>query len=230
MLTVLLVGFAASSSLIIGSVAGSYWKPPQQVIGVALAFASGSLMTALAFELFDPAFRNGGRWIAGGGLAAGALVFVTADLLLQRYRGGVSGFDLLASVTLDGVPENIALGVALIGKSATGVLALLIAIFASNLPEALGGAANMRSQGRSRVFVIGLWAVTGGLLLAAVVFGNVILSSAGTDVLAGVRAFAGGAVLASLASALMPQAYEETNPAVALATAAGFLLTFVIIH
>ena len=53
-------------------------------------------------------------------------------------------FALLAGVTLDGVPENVALGVSLLETSGAGALTLLVAIFASNLPEALGGAAGMR--------------------------------------------------------------------------------------
>ena len=40
--------------------------------------------------------------------------------------------------------------------------------------------------------------------------------------------FAGGAVLASLADTLMPDAYQEGDPLVAFATAAGFLLSFMI--
>jgi len=35
-------------------------------------------------------------------------------------------------------------------------------------------------------------------------------------------------VLASLADTLMPEAYEDGGPAVALATTAGFLLSFVL--
>src|SRR5690606_12315736 len=56
--------------------------------------------------------------------------------------GGTAGLALLAAVTLDGVPENVALGVAL--TEGTGGLALLAAIFVSNLPESLVGAASMR--------------------------------------------------------------------------------------
>jgi ZIP family zinc transporter len=67
---------------------------------------------------------------------------------------GAAGLALLAAVTLDGVPENIALGVALGGG--TGGLALLAAIFVSNLPEALVGASSMRSQGRSARTILGL--------------------------------------------------------------------------
>ncbi len=64
---------------------------------------------------------------------------MVADGLLDRYTAGagsnVSGFAILAAVTLDGVPENMALGVSLLQTSATGALALLVAIFASNLPD-----------------------------------------------------------------------------------------------
>jgi ZIP family zinc transporter len=40
--------------------------------------------------------------------------------------------------------------------------------------------------------------------------------------------FAGGAVLASLADTLMPDAYREGGKWVALATTAGFLISFLI--
>jgi zinc transporter, ZIP family len=41
-------------------------------------------------------------------------------------------------------------------------------------------------------------------------------------------AFAGGAVIASLADTLMPEAYRDGGPMVALATVAGFLLSYVL--
>ena len=41
-------------------------------------------------------------------------------------------------------------------------------------------------------------------------------------------AFAAGAVLASLADTLMPEAYEKGGPLVALSTTAGFVLSFVL--
>jgi ZIP family zinc transporter len=154
-LTALLVGLAASSALVIGAVAGAFWTSPKRLVAIALAFASGALITALAFDLFEEAFRIGGPWIAGGGLLVGAAAFVIADELLDRY-GGSSSFALLAGVTLDGVPENLALGVGLIGSYLSGILALLVGIFASNLPEALGEAVDMRNGGRSRGFVVAI--------------------------------------------------------------------------
>jgi zinc transporter, ZIP family len=201
-LNAVVFGLAASSALVIGAVAGAYWTPPRFVLASALAFASGALITALAFDLFQESFERGGAWL--------------------------SALGLLAALTLDGIPENMALGVSLLEISAAGSLTLLVAIFFSNLPEALGGAVGMRRQGRSRRFAIGVWSATAVVLAAAVVLGNVALSEAGEGPLAVLFAFAGGAVLASLADTLMPDAYREGGALVAFATAAGFLLSFLI--
>ena len=107
-------------------------------------------------------------------------------------------------------------------------MALLVAIFASNLPESLGGAVGMRDQGRSKGFVVLIWTITALLLAAAVVIGNVALSGVTYEPLSVLLAFAGGAVLASLADTLMPDAYREGGKLVAFATAAGFFVSFVL--
>ena len=232
MLNALLFGLAASSALVIGAVVGAYWSPPQPLLAAALAFASGALVSALAFDLFEESFRAGGAWLSGIGLLGGAATFVVADVLLAHYIAGggssVSAFALLAGVTLDGIPENMALGISLLETSSSGALALLVAIFASNLPEALGGAVGMREQGRSKVFAIGVWTATAILLAAAVVIGKGAFEGMSGEPLAVLLSFAGGAVLASLADTLMPDAYREGGPLVAFATAAGFLLSFLI--
>jgi zinc transporter, ZIP family len=230
-LNVILFGLAAFSALVIGTVASAYWMPPKPLLASALAFASGALITALAFDLFQESFERG-AWLSAIKLLLGAATFVAADELLDRYiegaSGGVSAFGLLAGVTLDGIPENMALGVSLLETSGAGALTLLVAIFFSNLPEALGGAVGMRQQGRSRRFAIGVWSATAVVLAAAVVLGNFALSGMEEGPLAVLLSFAGGAVLASLADTLMPDAYREGGAWVALATTAGFLLSFLI--
>lgn len=137
---------------------------------------------------------------------------------------GAAGMALLAAVTLDGVPENVALGVSL--GEGTGGLALLAAIFVSNFPEALVGASSMRSQGRSRGSVVLLWSACAVLLVIAVVLGGGPFSNSDPETISLPLAFAAGAVIASLADTLMPEAYEHGGPAVALSTAAGFVLSF----
>lgn len=237
MLTAVLFGLAASSALVIGAVVGSYWDPPRAVTGILLAFASGALISALAFELFEDAYELGGATRSGLALLAGAAAFVAADTALDRYvtgkpgprqreimAGGV-GWALLAAVTLDGVPENLALGVSLVDDAS---LALLVAIFFSNLPESLVGAVAMRREGRQRKTVICIWLVCALLLAVAVVAGRTLAEPLSDEVLAVALGFAGGAVLASLADTLMPEAYEQAGPYTAFATAAGFFLSFIL--
>ena len=248
-------GAIGSSALVLGSLVGGWVKIPKRVLAAMLAFAAGALITALAFELFEDSYEQGGIWRAAVGLLVGAAVFTVLSHYLDRYAegarpedhgsekldpdaaaeeerpssasvSGAAGLALLAAVTLDGVPENVALGVAL--GEGTGGLALLAAIFVSNFPEALVGSASMRSQGRSHRFVIGTWTVCAVLLTLAVVVGAGPLSRAEPETLSMPLAFAAGAVLASLADTLMPEAYEDGGPAVALSTAAGFVLAFVL--
>jgi len=239
--TSILYGLAASSALIIGALIGTRWNPPKRITGVLLAFASGALISALAFELFEEAFHLGGATRSGLGLLAGAVTFVAVDSLLDRYvagrpgpdqrdlakagaRGGV-GWALLAAVTLDGVPENLALGVSLVeGASVT----LLVAIFASNLPESLVGAVAMREERRPARQVLLIWALCALLLTFAVVLGRALAGGLSDSLLAIALSFAGGAVLASLADTLMPEAFEHGRPLNATATAAGFFLSFVL--
>lgn len=150
----------------------------------------------------------------------------TEETSSKASTRGAAGLALLAAVTLDGVPENVALGVALGGG--TGGLALLAAIFVSNLPEALVGASSMRAQGKSVGRILGLWGACAVLLAVAVVVGAGPLSNVDPEAISLPLAFAAGAVIASLADTLMPEAYEHGGPAVAMSTAAGFVLSFVL--
>ncbi|GAA4964351.1 ZIP family metal transporter [Actinoplanes utahensis] len=251
----LIFGLIASSALVIGALVGARFQLPKAVLAGMLAFAAGALITALAFELFEDAYEHGGIWRAALGLIAGAVVFTVLSSWLDRWAqagrpdaqgsdkldvdaaaqdrapstastSGAAGLALLAAVTLDGVPENVALGVSL--GEGSGGLALLAAIFVSNFPEALVGSASMREQGRSQTFILGTWLTCAALLTLAVVVGAGPLSTASPEVISLPLAFAGGAVLASLADTLMPEAYEKGGPLVALSTTAGFVLSFVL--
>lgn len=226
----LLFGVAASSGLVLGAVIGASRDVPESVVGVTLAFASGALFTAVAFELFEPAIRTTGPWLAGGGLFVGGVAFTAIDWILDEYVGGEEsvGLALAASVTLDGVPENAALGVALAGATEGGPFALLAAIFASNFPEALDGSEFIVREGRSTAYAVGLWTAVAVLLTLAVVAGAALFGDVAQRTLALVKAFAAGSVLAAIADEILPKAYDEGGPLVAIATTAGFFLTFLL--
>ena len=102
------------------------------------------------------------------------------------------------------------------------------AIFASNLPEAIVGAQKMRDAGMQRGHVLLIWGATAILLAVAVVVGYGAVEGVDEETLAWPLGFAAGAVLASLADTLTPEAYKEGGPLVAFATALGFLLSFLV--
>ena len=220
----------ASSALPLGAAIGAWAPPPKAVTAALLGFASGALITAVAFELFEEAFRAD-EWRAGIAFLLGATVFIVVDIWFDRRterksaKGGAIGFALLAGVTLDGVPENLAMGVSLIEG---GGAALLVAIFASNLPEAIVGAKKMREAKMDPTRIMWIWIGAAVLLAIPVVVGYGALEGLDPKTLAWPLGFAGGAVLASLADTLMPEAFEEGGPWVAYATTLGFLLSFLI--
>jgi ZIP family zinc transporter len=190
--TAILFAAIASSALVIGGAIGAWRPPPKSVTAGLLAFASGALITAVAVELFEDAFAGGGAARASVAFLFGATVFVVVDTWLDGYThrkratGGAVGFALLAAVTLDGVPENLAMGVGLVeSTSAT-------------------------------------------LLVIPVIVGYGALEGVSEKTLAWPLGFAAGAVLASLADTLMPEAFEESGsrPWIAYLTSLGFLLSF----
>lgn len=226
MVEALVFGAVASSGLLLGALVGTLWAPPQRVLAFLLAFASGALIAALAYELFGRAEDTGGLLVSALALLAGAAVFVGVASLLDRLARGkeATGFALVAAVTLDGIPENLALGLTVAGGA--GSFVLLVAIFASNFPEALSGTVDIGAEGGHRLRAVAIWLAAALLLAASVVAGRFLFAGAGDSTIAILLAFAGGAVLASLADTIMPEAYAEGGPLVAFGTVAGFLLSY----
>ena len=79
----------------------------------------------------------------------------------------------------------------------------------------------MAGGDRSDGAVFGLWAGAAALLAASAVAGYLLLDGVPDSTLALIRGFAGGAVVASLASEVFPKAFEEDSYLAGLATALG---------
>jgi ZIP family zinc transporter len=159
---------------------------------------------------------------------AGAAAFTVLDRAVDQRWGSESGGGLLTAITLDGIPENLALGVALIGARPLEVAALSGSILLSNLPEAAGGAKEMADGDRSNVWVFTLWAATAVLLSAAALAGYWLLEGTSEEVLAVVRCFAAGAVVASLATEVFPKAFKESSYPTGVATAIGLVVALLL--
>ncbi|MCA1705009.1 MAG: ZIP family zinc transporter, partial [Actinobacteria bacterium] len=80
-------GFVGGFALLVGAGLGLLWRTPPKVIGLVMAFGSGVLISAVAFELTAEAFRTSGGLAVVVGLGAGALTFYLGDWILD-HRGG----------------------------------------------------------------------------------------------------------------------------------------------
>ncbi len=213
-----------SAALVAGAAWGIYGSLPAPLEGFIVALAGGALIVSAVLELIEPSSKQAPLWAAMALVVAGAVVFAVLDDVVKRRWSGDSGGGLLAAITLDGIPENLALGVALIGTGPLGAAALSGSILLSNLPEAAGGARDMTHGGRSRPQVLGLWVATALLLSTAAVAGYLGMSDASVQTLALIRCFAGGAVVGSLAIEVFPQAFKESGYTTGLAVSLGLVL------
>jgi ZIP family zinc transporter len=206
-------------------------------MAVVMALGAGVLVSSVAFELMDEGYKIGGLDAAAPGLLLGAAVFYLADREVNRRGGerrknsggwqGGSATAIAIGALLDGIPESASIGIGLIEGEGVGI-ALVAAVFLSNVPEGLSSAAGMRRAGRSPAYMLGLWgAVTLASTLAALL-GYLFLDGASGNVVAFIQSLAAAAVLTMLASTMMPEAYEDGGPVVGVVTTVGFLLAFVL--
>lgn len=223
-MTILIV-FIVSASLLVGAAWGLYGRLPERLEGFLVALAGGALMISAILELIEPAVNKNSILIAFAMVLLGALVFSVLDYWVDE-KWDSKGGGLLVAITLDGLPENLALGVSLIGASPLSVAALACSIILSNVPEAASGAKGMVEGNLSKQQVLMIWAATAGLLFAVALLGNHFLAQVPEATLNYIRCFAGGAVVASLALEVFPKAYQKDAHLAGLATAIGLIMTF----
>ncbi len=234
-------GLLAGSALVVGAAVGWWVRVPAQVVAGVMAFGSGVLISAMAFELVDEAERFGGLAATAVGFLAGALCYVAANTLLARYgaqhrkRSGRqqpseaqaqgSGIALAVGALLDGIPESVVLGLSLLGGDGIG-FTVLAAVFVSNVPEGLSSATGMKQAGRSAGYVFGVWGGIAAVSGLAALVGNLALAEAPPAAVAAITAVAAGAILTMVADTMIPEAFARTHVLTGLVAAVGFLLAF----
>ncbi len=213
-------GAVAASSLVLGMLLGLARAWPNRLIGLVLSFGAGALISAVSFELFEEGVKVGGSTAVGLGLAAGAIVyFVLARAVEHTGPGGGGGGTALAlGAFLDGIPEQTVLGIGLAGGAGVSI-ALLVAIFVSNLPEAIGSAVDMRAGGAPSRQIHLLWLGVAAACALSTPLGYVLAQATGGHFQAAINGFAAGALLVMLVDSMIPEATEKSGR---LATVLGF--------
>jgi len=130
-------------------------------------------------------------------------------------------------IVLDGIPESVVLGLTVLEAGSVSA-ALLVAVFLSNLPEALAATAGLAESGWRRGRILGLWVLVMLVSALAALAGYGLFDTASPATIAFVLAFAGGAVLTMLADTMMPEAFEHGGKLVGVVTTLGFGLAFAI--
>ncbi len=85
----------------------------------------------------------------------------------------------------------------------------------------------MRKAGRSAAYIFGVWGTIAILSGLAALVGNVALAGASPELIAATTAVAAGAILATLADTMTPEAFETAHEYASLITVVGFLCAFV---
>jgi ZIP family zinc transporter len=214
-------------------------------LGLVMAFGAGTLVSAVTTDLVAEAYQEAGRAPTGVGLFAGAIGYYLVTEWLDRRAeredpeepveeaAAVSleatpvGADatvarnLSVGMALDGIPESIAIGLTLLSSGEVSI-ALVGAVFLSNLPEAIGASAAMLAGGRSLGRVL---TMLGGIVLIGAVagaLGYAVLDTTDADLIALIQAVAAGAMIVVTVNEMVPLAVQGAGRRAGLAAAGGF--------
>lgn len=230
-------GLLAGAALLLGACIGVRFSVPQRGVAAIMAFGSGVLISALSFELMDEAIETGGFASTAAGFLCGAALYTWANWILARQGARhrkrstrrppaqASGAALAIGALIDGIPESIVIGLSLLDGEGVS-LAVVVAVFLSNLPEGLSSAVGMKRAGHTAGYIYRVWgaiALSSGL---AALFGYTVFHRFPPELLAATTAVAAGGVLAMVVDTMIPEAFEETHDFAGLIVAAGFLAAF----
>ncbi|PZO38908.1 MAG: protein kinase [Pseudanabaena frigida] len=146
--------------------------------------------------------------------------------LIQGLVKSSAPLAILVGTLIDGIPESTVIGM----TAHPGQISwsFLLAVFISNFPEALSSSIGMKQSGTTKAKIMFLWLGVIGLSGLCALLGNVLAANTSDFFLALAQAVSGGALLAMLASTMMPEAYELGGGSVAFSTIMGFLTGFFI--
>ena len=240
MLDTFFYGLLASSSLVIGGLIGIWLPVGKRMLGIIMAFGAGVLISAVSYELIleavKLAYKSGAT---ATGIFAGALTFFFADMLIGKVgasnRKAIEGslqsrlvVPIVLAIILDGIPETTVIGLSVLNDGNVSI-AILVAVFISNLPEAIASTTGMISGGWGTKKILLLWLAIGLICATAAPIGYVLVGNTSPFRVALIEAFAAGAILMMLANTMMPEAYAHGGKLAGVFTVLGFAVSVTVV-
>lgn len=239
-------GLVSGSGLLLGAIVADALsgKLSHRMVSAIMGFGGGVLFAVIATELVVRPHAGGAATWPTMALPAGAAIFSGINWYLakrgarDRKRCGEcveqpneaehhgSGAAIAVGSVLDGIPEALVIGMSVAGGGAIS-LAVIVGFFLANVPQGLSSASGMKLAGRSRTYIYTIWIGIPLIIAIAAGAGNFLLGSASAQEPA-ILLFAAGAVLAMLAEAMIPEAFENAPPFIGLITVLGFLAAYLI--
>lgn len=210
-------------TVIVGGVIAVLRRPSRQAESYIQHFAAGVVFSALAVEVLPDVLHRKEPLAATAGFALGVLVM----LLVQRLGEGTKGKEghegnesprgYLIVVGVDMLIDGLLLGIGFSAGQKAGRL-LAIALAGEFLSLGLATAALVMKAGISRTRAVGICVLLGGLTLAGVLVGTIVLGDLSNAWMEGLLAFAAAALLYLVTEELLVEAHEvkETQAATTL--------------
>jgi ZIP family zinc transporter len=233
MLNAFLWGFLATFSLAIGGLIGILFKIGKRTLGLIMAFGAGVLFSAVAYELVFKSIKGSlGSGASLFGLLTGAIFFFLIDLLISKMGaegrkdiGGVHNSNIAVPIVLatilDGIPETLCIGMSLLAGGEVGI-GMLVAVFISNLPEAIAGTSGMIAGKWPNRKILLLWLLISVVCAFASLAGFSLLGNASPETVSFIQTFAAGAILVMLCNTMIPEAFDHGGKLAGILTVIGF--------
>src|SRR3954447_6059159 len=81
-------GGISGSAVLLGALAALFFSIKKKVIGYIMAFGTGVLIGAAAYELLGESSENGGLAMTSIGFLVGAIVFTVLDVVFAKKGAG----------------------------------------------------------------------------------------------------------------------------------------------
>lgn len=217
-------GFLAQSSLLAAGLIVCWVTVPTRLVGILGGFGAGAMIAAVSFDLLPEAEQHIEAWQTGVWMLVGVAVFLLADAFVEKRFGseGAGGaMGIVVGSVVDGVPESLILGIQ-VGLGITISVGFVVAVFVSNIPQAIAPSADLAASGWGPRRLGRLWFLV--VLACGIAAAVGFLATDVSGAIQGDRAaaLAAGGLLAMLTNSLMPFSFERGGSLAGAATALGF--------